>query len=169
MKVVSIIQYKKYGNSFGEYLQEKGIPQSPLYLRSKLPKEKFLSKKKIVTKEFSALIKLFCNIKRLRNAKIYATGGHYACMLIFRLLGKILGKDAHLYLHNFYLHNLGQNRYVQKVLRFLLHSHNITIIAQTPGEQIYYRNISPTISISFIPYCSDVQLPPPFDEKRGWH
>ena len=78
-------------------------------------------------------------------------------MLFARLFGKILGDNHHLYLHNFYIHSLGKNKYVQMVLRFLMNNDNLTLMAQTPGEIDFYRRLSERINILFVPYCSDVK------------
>ena len=78
-------------------------------------------------------------------------------MLFLRLFRGVLGRDTHLYLYNFYLHSLGNNRHVKRILRFLMNNDRLTLIAQTPGEKDYYRKLSKKINLEFVPYCSDVE------------
>lgn len=86
-------------------------------------------------------------------------GGHYAWMAVVRLFGPMLGPNFHLYLYNFYLHSLGGNAAVRTILRFLLASPRVTVIAQSPGEVDYYAALARNVP-QFVPYCEqDYALP----------
>lgn len=154
MKLIFVTHHIGGGKNKQHY-EDKGIEFEYLILPDVVRKYRFLSKRGIIWREFKALIKLLLNIHKIRGSKVYSIGGQYGCMFIFRIFGPLLGKDSHLYIHNFYLHNLGKHNKVKKVLRFLMNGKNMTLIVQTPGEEEYYRNISDKIDIRFVPYCMD--------------
>ena len=156
-KVMKIlyVTHQKGVSSFCEHIKEKGIKSDLLLLPNVKPKYRFLSKKGFAWRETKALFKLLFSLCKMRNAKVYTVGGQYSCMLIFRMFGSLLGRDAHLFIHNFYIHGLGKNAKVKKILRFLMGSTKMTLIVQTPGEREYFEGISKKIDIKFVPYCMD--------------
>lgn len=156
MKFVQLQSYTIYGSAYADHLERKGISVGRFYI-SKGPKAKFPSKKDVVKVEMKAVLKILCHFGFFKNAKVYCTGGQYSAMLVSRLFGRALGREHHLYLHNFYLHSLGNNKWVQKILRFLMNNNRLTLIAQTPGEIAFYRNLSHKMELQFVPYCSDVK------------
>ncbi len=78
-------------------------------------------------------------------------------MSVFRLFNTLLGTETRLYLYNFYLHRLGNNKYVKSFLSFLLNTNRLTLILQSPSEFDYYRNLSKKVRLEFVPYCSDIE------------
>lgn len=116
----------------------------------------FLSKKDLLWDFCKAIFKWGAKAEIFRNKKLYCTGGQIPAMAICKIFGKVLG-DYHLYIHNFYIHNLGNNTAVKKILSFLLSNPRLTIIAQSQGEINYFRSLSSRPEIEFLPYCSDLQ------------
>lgn len=155
-KIVQVCSYQTYGHAYADHAIEKGVAAEGFFLERK-PNAKFQSKSDVVRGIIYGFIKMTLNFWKFRNVKIYSSGGGISCMLFARLFGKMLGNKHHLYLHYFYLHSLGKNKYVQMVLRFLMNNDNLTLIAQTPGEIDFYRRLSERIKILFVPYCSDVK------------
>ena len=151
MRILIVTRYRG-GYLCGKYA-ERGYEAKELVLPN-LSKKKFISKTEVILREVRDVFKLLGSLNKVRNSKVYATGGQYACMLMFRMLGWMLS-DTHLYIHNFYIHSLGKNGKVKRILRFLMDSKKMTLIIQTPEEMQYYRSLSPKIDIHFIPYCMD--------------
>ena len=159
MKILCILKYKCYGNSYEKHLENQSDADvKTYYIFSNRPESPFLSKKELIRDEIVSFGKLLYNIRLIYNARVYTQTSQFALMLIYKLFGWVLGKDCHLILHNFYIHGLGTNKLVKKILSFLLDSNKITLIVMTPNELNYYRCLSKKINLHFIPYCSDVLL-----------
>lgn len=125
---------------------------------------KFLSKKRLICQWLKAFFKWLPEIPSFKDNKIYCTSAHLPFLFICRLFNRYLG-NYHVYLHNFYIHGLGRNQWVKKVLSFLLNNDNITLIVQSESEVDYYKNLSAKSDIKFVPFCSDFKpitdkLPP---------
>lgn len=156
MRVVQLQSYEIYGSAYADHLERKGISVGRFFI-SKAPKVKFPSKKDVVKGEIIGVVKLLSHFHFFKNARIYCTGGQFSAMFVSRLFGWALGREHHLYLHNFYLHSLGNNKWVQRILRFLMSNNRLTLIAQTPGEIAFYRKLSHKMELQFVPYCSDTK------------
>jgi glycosyltransferase involved in cell wall biosynthesis len=91
---------------------------------------------------------------------LVASAGHYSTLFFGRLL-KLLRRDQKIYLYNFYLHALGERRFVRSILRFLLNQ-DVRIMAQSLDELEYFRELSKAIDIRYTPYCQD-----PLDVDAG--
>lgn len=127
------------------------------------PAVKFRSKPELVGLYVQTLFKLAVPFYSFRNARVFCTGGHYAWMAMTRIFGPVLPREYHLYLWNFYLHSLGKSPVIRRILRFLLSSKRITVIAQSPGDVEYFAGLSVNQPL-FIPYCEDdYRVPTNFD------
>ena len=61
------------------------------------------------------------------------------------------------------MHSLGKNPVIRRILRFLLNSKRITVIAQSPGDVEYFSKLSVNKPL-FVPYCEDdYRVPTNFD------
>lgn len=105
-------------------------------------------------------------IRKFKNKTLYATAAHFPLLAIAKLFGFLMA-DYHIYLDNFYLHALGQNRAVRAILSWLIANPRVTIFTYAPNEADYFRALSPIPTIHFIPFCSDFtpvtgSLPPDF-------
>lgn len=156
MKVIQLQSYENWGCGYADHLEQKGIKVGRFYL-AKESKVQFPSKRDVVKRELKGIVQLICHLNFYRNARVYSTGGQFSAMFISRLFSWALGKDYHLFLHNFYLHSLGNNKWIQTILRFLMNNDKLTLIAQTPKEISFYRKLSDKMQLEFIPYCSDVK------------
>lgn len=118
----------------------------------------FSSKSRLIINECICLFRLLTKIKSFRNKKILCLGGQLSFFFINRIFGFFLGKHFRIYVYNFYLHAMGENKIVKHTLRFLLYSKKITLIVQSPGEIEYYKKLSKRCKVLFIPYCQDIDI-----------
>ncbi len=141
-------------NSFSKYLKEKGynVKEYSFFKKEKTP---FLSKKRYVFREGLCFIQLLFTFLLLRNKKVYCVGGFYAVLLISKCFNLFFGSNFHLYIYNFYLHQIGEKKLIKLILRFLLNNKYCTLIVQSPGEVSYYRKIT-SYPVCFVPYCADI-------------
>jgi glycosyltransferase involved in cell wall biosynthesis len=114
----------------------------------------FLNKREIIFQEIRCFFLLLMNLRGFRNTKVLCFGGQYSFFLITKLFGRFLGPGYHLYIHNFYLHELGNKKIIKRILRFLLNTRYTTLIVQSPDELNYYKPLSRNV-IPFVPYCED--------------
>lgn len=156
MRFVNLSSFECWGTAYVDHLEKEGYAVKRFFF-GKCPKVKFPSKKDIVKGEMRGGLKMLSHFHFFKNARIYCTGGQFSAMLVSRLFGWALGREHHLYLHNFYLHSLGNNKWVQRILRFLMSNNRLTLIAQTPGEIAFYRKLSRKMELQFVPYCSDTK------------
>jgi glycosyltransferase involved in cell wall biosynthesis len=89
---------------------------------------------------------------------------HYAVLLVQRLLS-LFGRRVDVYLFNFYLHEMGQRRLVQRILKFLLRG-RVGMLVQAPNELAYFRSVAPSAEIDYYPYCLS-DLPAGVEEGRA--
>lgn len=157
MKFIFLKSYRTYGAPYADYLEKKGIDVIRFSIKDK-PKNKFLSKKQVILFNLYAFIRILINLHLFRNVKTYCAGASLSMMLIYKLFGNILGRDAHLYIDNFYIHGLSENKCVKIILKFLLSNKKLTLIVQSPYEVEYYKSISNCYDICFLPYCSDIGI-----------
>lgn len=162
MNIITINSFQTYGDGFGDYCQSKGICVEH-YSFSKRPRSQFQSKCERVVREIVAFFKLFTIFPKIARRKIYCTGEQLGTLAFFRLFKFLLGKNGHLYIHNFYMHGLGKNRYVKMVLSWLFNNERVTLICQSPNEMAYYKELTNKCHLTFVPYCSDI-LPPSVGE-----
>ncbi len=121
-------------------------------------KKTFHSKKELLLQELGFSLKIFFHIFFHRNERVLTFAAHYSFFLINRLWGWALGNKYHLYVYNFYIHELGEKETIKKILRFLLNSSKITLIVQSPGEVEYYSSLKIKCKILFIPFCTDNKM-----------
>ena len=76
---------------------------------------------------------------------------HYPCLLLARTLS-LFGMQKNVYLFNFYIHRMGNRRYVRRILRWLIGS-NVSIMTQSSSERDYFLDLAPTADIRYFPYC----------------
>lgn len=157
MKLIHVGMYRTYGFAYSDHVRNNLGGQVVTFSICKAPRVKFPSKGDVVLGEMRAVAKILLHLPLFRHSAVYSTGAGYALMLVSRVFGWALGKESRLYLHNFYLHGLGNNRCVQRILRFLMNNDRLTLIAQTPNEEQFYRKLSSRMDIKFVPYCSDVE------------
>lgn len=105
-------------------------------------------------------------IGKLKNKTVFATAAHFPLLAIAKIFGSLMG-DYHIYIDNFYLHALGQNRAIRSALSWLIANPRVTIFTYAPNEADYFSALSPLPTVRFIPFCSDFtpitgQLPPNF-------
>lgn len=155
-KMVTINCYRTYGDSFGDYCRFRGMDVKH-YSPFDHPSSMFQSKKEIFMMESVAWIKLILHLPLLHNRITFCTGNQLSVMAIYKIFKLLLGskRKSHLYIYNFYLHGLSRNKFVKRVMSFLLDNDRITLICQSPNEIHYYRALSSKCSLEFVPYSSD--------------
>lgn len=149
--------YKGYfdnDSSFVNYIQNKNIQFDIFWFMKKKPYSRFSSKSEIIIRELKCIFLLLINIRSFRNKKIVCLEGHYSLLFITKLFGIFLGNDYHLYIYNFYLHELSKKKLIKMILSFLLNSKHTTLIVQSPDEVLYYNTLTKN-AVYFISYCED--------------
>jgi len=148
--------YKDYfeDNSFVNYIKSRTINFEIFWFLKSRHGKMFLKKHEILANEFRCLLLLLFNINGFRNKKIICFGSHYSLLLITKLFGKLLGSDYHLFIYNFYLHNLGTKKVIRSIIHFLFYTKYTTLIVQSPNELNYFKPFSKNI-IHFVPYCEN--------------
>lgn len=136
------------------YFSEHNVPADLFTFHRKAPAEVLLSRPRFAAQQVSYLFKLLPSFPRFRQNQILCFTGHYAAMLLVRVFGPFLPQKFHLYIYNFYLHELGKNAVVRRILRLLLNTKKTTVIVQSPEEVEYYSALSRNPPI-FVPYCED--------------
>jgi glycosyltransferase involved in cell wall biosynthesis len=154
IRVVEFYQVYFQNNSFVNFIKNKNIYFDIFWFQKNRPEHLFFNKREIILQELNCFILGLIQIRSFRNKKIVCFGGHYSLLLITRLFGPFLGYEYHLYIYNFYLHELGNKKLIKKILHFLLNTKYSTIIVQSPFELNYYRFLSKN-NVYFIPYCED--------------
>jgi glycosyltransferase involved in cell wall biosynthesis len=112
-----------------------------------------VSKKGLVADEARYLLRLGINRQLYQEQWIFVCyGGHYATLLFARLLRAVGGIRRPVFLLNFYLHELGQNRWIQVILRVLL-TEDVRVVAQAAADVDYFRPFLPVENVLYLPYC----------------
>lgn len=151
MKTLVIRGYAFYDDFYANHLREIGTDCRSVWLL-RHSSAKFLNKWQVAMTELRMLLLLLRKMPQMRGRIVYSSSAHYALMLIYRLLGWTLG-GSRLVLDNFYIHQMGENKWVQRVLRFLISNRRLTIVLQTPGEIEYFSALSSIPKLQFVPYC----------------
>jgi hypothetical protein len=111
-----------------------------------------VSKKGLLANEARYLLRLGLSKELYQEKWIFACfGGHYATLLFARLLHTI-GVRRPVFLLNFYLHELGQKRWVQVLLRMLF-TDDVRVVAQASADVDYFRRFLPVENVLPLPYC----------------
>jgi glycosyltransferase involved in cell wall biosynthesis len=111
-----------------------------------------VSKKGLVADEARYLLRLCITPKLYWGKWVFACyGGHYAILAFARLL-HAAGIRRPVVLLNLYLHELGQKRWVQVLLRVLL-TEDVRVVAQSGGDVDYFRLFLPVENVLHLPYC----------------
>lgn len=154
IRIVELYEIYLTNNSLMNYLTKRNYSVSQFAFFKIKPQKKIMNKSELLIQEIKCLLILLRNILHFRNEIIFCSGGQLSFFFLTKVLGNLLGRNYHLYVYNFYLHNLGDKRYIKTILKFLLKSNKITLIVQSPQEINYY---SPFLKnkVHFVPYCSD--------------
>lgn len=147
-------------STFVKFLQKRNVK---IKLVAFFGKEhvRFISKTQLIIRELKCCLKFLLILPSLRNKKVFCLGGHYAVLFLTKIFAPVLGVDFKLYLYNFYLHAAGERKVVQRILRFLLKRDNCTLIVQSPHEIDFYKALSSSIQLFFVPCCADL-----FDKSK---
>jgi glycosyltransferase involved in cell wall biosynthesis len=111
-----------------------------------------VSKKGLIADEARYFLRL-CISPRLykENRLLVCEAGHYSTLLLARLF-RIVGARRSVFLLNFYLHELGANRWVRLVLGALL-TDDVYVVAQAASDVEYFRAFLPAENVLYQPYC----------------
>lgn len=117
-------------------------------------KRLFKGKGVLIAEELLYLCRLFLKFRFLSSGANIACASHHYSTLLFGRIMSFFGVKHRIYLFNFYIHGLGEKRFIQKILRFLLRQ-NVGILAQSKTEITYFKKLCPSIDSSYFPYCSN--------------
>jgi glycosyltransferase involved in cell wall biosynthesis len=108
----------------------------------------------LIVRESALLFRLFTSPwPYRRRSVVLCSSGHYAALVASRLAG-VTGADLRIVLYNFYLHGLGERRFVRGVLRFLL-TGRVTIAAQSRRDLEYFDGLQSGARPILVPYRQD--------------
>lgn len=168
MNLLIVIPYKGYFSNFSGHLTDSlnGREDTkratvttvmPPYYSCYSKTGKFLNKRQIVTVIFFNVFYFFYRfvaMNRVRYDAIVLAGHVVAIPFLF--LAKIFpfinaGKNT--IVMSFFLHGLGNKKFVQKSLRFLLRSKGVFLIVQSDYEAEYYSQFMDKDRIIYFPFC----------------
>jgi glycosyltransferase involved in cell wall biosynthesis len=162
VRIVELYEIYLTNNSLINYLTRRNFSVGQFAFFKTKPKRKFLNKSKLIIQEIKCSLILFRHISHFRNEIIFCRAGQFSFFLLTKVFENLLGRNYHLYVYNFYLHSLGNKRYIKTILKFLLKSNRITLIVQSPQEVNYYSQFSKN-KVHFVPYCSDYNYLPKYE------
>jgi glycosyltransferase involved in cell wall biosynthesis len=111
-----------------------------------------MSKAEMAATELVFFLRLFSTRLLYRGDwRFVCLGGHFATLLYGRLL-RLLGVRRPIYLVNFYLHALGGNPAIRRLLRGLM-TDDVFVVAQTRADAEYFAHFLPRENIEYLPYC----------------
>jgi glycosyltransferase involved in cell wall biosynthesis len=82
---------------------------------------------------------------------LICSSGHYSALVVSRFLGPF-HREVRVFLYNFYLHGLGRNAVIKRLLSFLL-TERVLIVAQSTDDFDYFASLSRGAKLVFVPYC----------------
>jgi glycosyltransferase involved in cell wall biosynthesis len=113
---------------------------------------RFKGKSLLLLEEGANLLRLLFNPELYeRNRLIACEYCHYSTLLFAKWL-RLLGIPTRVYLFNYYIHGLGNQRAIQGILKYLLKT-NVGLMVQSKTELTYFRQLSSSADIRFSPYC----------------
>jgi glycosyltransferase involved in cell wall biosynthesis len=109
---------------------------------------RFAGRRELMTREFALLGRLLTSRATYRRAIFLCGSGHWAALAVARLIPRPV------VLFNFYLHELGRNAAVRRLLASLLTDH-VAVLAQSPADRDYFRGLSSRAAVILVPYGQD--------------
>jgi glycosyltransferase involved in cell wall biosynthesis len=152
IRIVEVYQIYFRNNSFVNLIKNKNIDYDVFWFFKRRPDRLFFNKREVILRALQSFVLGLIKLRGFRNKKIICFGGHYSLLLLTRLFGPFLGHEYHLYIYNYYLHELGNKKLIKKILHFLLNTKYSTMVVQSAFELNYYSSLSKNI-VHFIPYC----------------
>jgi glycosyltransferase involved in cell wall biosynthesis len=118
--------------------------------------KKFPSKLAVLKNELFSFFAALKSFNKLNNKNVLCHGGQIGILLFSKLFPFLTGKNFHLFIYNFYIHDSGDLGVVKLILKFLLNNKKCTLIVQSAFELEYYKKLIPSLDLKYVPYCSDV-------------
>lgn len=146
-----IAPYKEYIESLSIYpyiqtIYPKQVGQ--LFVKTKAP-AKIESKFHLIILWIIAIPKILYSYKKLFKTT-YVIGLHIPFFFVGKLFNQI---NREVVIDNFYVHNTGKKKFFKKMLKILLAGKGYTLIVQSNSEIIYFKEIAPTLTLKYLPYC----------------
>lgn len=118
------------------------------------PPGAFTRRRELMLRECALLVRLLVSPHVYRRDNlIVCSSGHYAALVISPILVG-LGRNPSIFMYNFYLHRLGQNVFVRRILAFLL-TRRVLVAGQSQADFDYFRSVSGSVALVLIPYGQD--------------
>jgi len=168
MNVLVIIPYKGYFSNFSSYLPgclngRKDIQKAtvttvmPPYYSCYSKTMKLLNKRQLVMVMFFDFFYFAYRfvIRRRRKYDIILLASHVIA-IPFLFLVRILpfvNARKNVIVMSFFLHGLGEKKFVQKALRFLLGNRKVILIVQSDYEAEYYSQLMGKDRVVHFPFC----------------
>jgi hypothetical protein len=109
-------------------------------------------RKELVAREIVLFGRLLLSNAMYRpRSLLICSSGHYSALVVSRLLGPF-HRHICVFLFNFYLHGLGRNAGIRRLLSFLL-TERVLVITQSTDDFDYFASLSRGATLMFVPYC----------------
>ncbi len=105
----------------------------------------------VLSNELLMTVQLLFSRRLFRSGTIVISGANPIAALAASRVHRALGRKHELFVFNFYLHQLGENALVRRVLAFLLTKH-VLIAAQSQVDVDYFRALSGDVRLALVPY-----------------
>lgn len=109
---------------------------------------RFAGRRELMARELGLLLRLLLSRTTYRRAIFLCASGHWAALAVARLIPRPV------VLFNFYLHELGRNAFVRRLLGALL-TERVVVLAQSPADRDYFRGLSGRAAVVLVPYGQD--------------
>ncbi|MGB8225630.1 MAG: glycosyltransferase [Sedimentisphaerales bacterium] len=168
MNILVVIPYEGYFSNFSSHLTgclngKEGLQKAtvttvtPPYYSCYSKTDKFLNKRQIVTVIFLNFFYFFYRfmVKKRRKYDVIVLASHVVA-IPFLFLVKIfpfINAGGNIIVMSFFLHGLGDKKFVQKILRFLFSSKGILLIAQSDHEIEFYSQLMDKTKVIYFPFC----------------
>jgi glycosyltransferase involved in cell wall biosynthesis len=124
-----------------------------------------ISKRELLLMELLLFVRHLCTPTLYRPEwQFVCYEGHYGTLLFTRLL-RVFGRRRRTVLLNFFLHDLGRNPAIRRVLALLL-TPDVHVLAATRADADYFREFLPPENVVYAPYGQGDSIYVSLDDVR---
>jgi glycosyltransferase involved in cell wall biosynthesis len=168
MNILIVIPYKGYFSNFSSYLAgclngRKDVQKStvttvmPPYYSCYSKTGKILDKRQIIMVMFFDFFYFAYHfaIRRRQKHDVILLASHVIAIpfLFLVRIFPFINARKNIIVISFFLHGLGQKKFVQSILRFLLGNRKVILIVQSEYEAEYYSHLMGNDRVARFPFC----------------
>lgn len=152
--LVIITLYKEWNDSYKIIGKER---ENVKFMSVLACENKFPNKIDVIKDNLRAFYFYLRKFVFFKDKLVLCHGGHWGLLMCLRIFPFFGGDNFHVFLYNFYIHSLGNNLIIRKILCFLLSvPQKCTLIVQSAFEVEYYKCLKPELDVRIVGYCSDI-------------